>query len=151
MFGNEQIYDAHVHAHPFSDDLDEIVQAGLDYLRFTGLAGLNFLFLRERINAPGDDSAFLYLKALYPEKFSLFTGMAVGFDTIPDDSEGLVQQVRDLIDAGFDGFKMISQGSTKALWGDEIDDERFDAMFSELEKTRFPITWHVGNLSLIHI
>lgn len=145
MFGNEKIYDAHVHVHPYWDDLDEIVQISLDYLSFTGLAGMNFLFLRERINAPGDDSAFLYLKALCPEKISLFSGMAIGFDSIPDDADALAQQVRDLIEAGFDGFKMISTGSTRALWGNEIDEERFEPMFKVLEETRFPVTWHVGN------
>ena len=145
MFDNEKIYDAHVHAHPFSDDLDVMVQSALDYLSFTGLAGVNFLFLRERLNVPGDDSAFLYLKALYPEKFSLFTGMAIGYESIPDDAEGLVQQVKDMQEAGFDGFKMITFGSTKELWGNEIDEERFEPMFKLLEETRFPITWHVGN------
>jgi len=145
MFDNKKIYDAHVHAHPYTDDLDACIQSALDYLSFTGLSGLNILLMRGGWNALGSDSVYLYLKALYPDKFSVYNGLAIGYDSIPYDAEGLATQVKDMMDAGFDGLKMINNRSTKDTWGFEFDDERMDPMFALLEQTQFPITWHVGN------
>ena len=145
MYDLKRIYDAHVHYRPISDSFDENIQNIQDFLGFSTIAGINILLLRERLNTLGDDAPCLYAKALYPEKVSVFNGLAIGYSTIPVDSEGLVNQVKELIEAGFDGFKMISTLSTKETWGFEIDDDRCDAMFSLLEETQFPITWHVGN------
>lgn len=145
MFGYETIYDAHVHYHTVSDDFDENVQNITDFLSYTGVAGINILLLRERLNQLGDEAPCLVAKALYPERVSVFAGLAVGYSSIPVDSEGLRSQVKALIDAGFDGFKMISTTSTRESWGFEIDDARCDAMFDLLDETQFPITWHVGN------
>lgn len=139
------IYDAHVHAHPYTDDLDTCVQSALDYLSYTGLFGLNILLMRGGKDALGNDSVYLYLKALYPDKFSVYNGLAIGYDSIPYDAEGLVTQVKDMIAAGFDGLKMINNRSTKDTWGFEFDDKRMDPMFDLLEETQFPITWHIGN------
>lgn len=145
MFDFETVYDAHVHYQIISDDFDENVQNILDFLSYSGVAGINILLLRERLNMLGDEAPCLVAKALYPERVSVFAGLAVGYSTIPVDSAGLLKQVGSLIEAGFDGSKMISTASTKASWGFEIDDERCDAMFDLLEETQFPITWHVGN------
>lgn len=145
MYQNHHIYDAHVHAHPYTNDLDETIQSALDYLSFTGLAGLNILLMRGRMDALGNDSIYLYLKALYPEKFSVYNGLAIGYESIPYDAEGLLQQVKDMREAGFDGLKMINNRSTKDTWGFEFDDPRFDLMWDYLEETQYPITWHIGN------
>lgn len=145
MYNNKEIYDAHVHAHPYTDDLDECVQSALDYLSYTGLSGLNILLMRGGMDALGNDSVYLYLKAMYPEKFSVCNGLAIGFSSIPYDAEGLVTQVKDLMAAGFDGLKMISNRSTMDTWGFEFDDERLDPMFDLLEQTQFPVIWHIGN------
>lgn len=145
MYKNKNIYDAHVHAHPYYDDLDAVINGALDFLSFTGLSGANILLMKGRMDALGNDSIYLYLKTLYPEKFSVHNGLAIGFKNIPDDAEGLKTQVQDMIDVGFDGLKMINMGSTKDTWGFEFDDERMDPMWDLLEETQFPIIWHVGN------
>ena len=145
MYDPKKIYDAHVHFHLVADSLDENLQNILDFQSFADVAGSNILLLRERLNCLGDEAPCLVAKALYPEKVSVFNGLAVGYSTIPVDAEGLVEQVQDMIDAGFDGFKMITTASTRENWGFEIDDERCDPMFDLLEETQFPITWHVGN------
>lgn len=145
MYNNKKIYDAHVHAHPYTNDLDETIQSALDYLSFTSVAGVNILLMRGMMDALGNDSVYLYLKTLYPEKFSVYNGLAIGFDTIPYDAEGLLQQVKDMRAAGFDGLKMINNRSTKDTWGFEFDDPRFDLLWDYLEETQYPITWHIGN------
>lgn len=145
MFDNKKIYDGHVHANPFSDDLDECIGGALDYLSFTGISGANILMLRGALNPLGYESIYLYLKALYPEKFSVYNGLAIGYKSIPCDTDSLVIQVQDMIDVGFDGLKMITTGSTKDSWGFELDDEYADPMWDLLEETQFPIVWHVGN------
>lgn len=147
MYQVKKIYDSHVHAFPTSDNLDKCVQDALDYLSFTGVKGINILQLKGFFEADvlGNDSVYLYLKALYPDKFSVYNGIAIGYSSIPDDAQGLAEQVQDLIDAGFDGLKMINNKSTLSSWGFEFDDARMDPMWDLLEETRFPIIWHIGN------
>ena len=82
-----------------------------------------------RSDALGNDSVYLYLKALYPDKFSVYNGLAIGYDSIPYDAEGLVTQVKDMIAAGFDGLKMINNRSTKDTWGFEFDDMLIQCLF----------------------
>lgn len=99
MYELKRIYDAHVHYRPISDSFDENIQNIQDFLGFSTIAGINILLLRERLNTLGDDAPCLYAKALYPEKVSVFNGLAIGYSTIPVDSEGLVNQVKELIEA----------------------------------------------------
>jgi len=147
LYDTKKIYDAHVHAFPTSDNLDTCVQDALDYLSFTGVKGVNILQLKGFFpgDVLGNDSVYLYLKALYPEKFSVYNGIGIGYSSIPDDARGLREQVQDLMDAGFDGLKMINNKSTLDSWGFEFDDARMDPMWDLLEETRFPIIWHIGN------
>jgi len=145
MLNNKMIYDPHVHGNPTSGNLDECVRDALDFLSFTGVEGINILIIKNAIMGLGHDALYLYLKALYPDKFSVFDGLATGLKGIPTDAEGLVNQVRDMREAGFDGVKMWVNGSTKESWGFELDDEVLDPMWSYLEETQFPLLIHVGN------
>lgn len=145
MLNNKMIYDPHVHGMPVSGNLDECVQDALDFLSFTGVEGMNVLVIKNTIMGLGDDALYLYLKALYPDKFSVFNGLATGLNGISADAQSLRKQVEDMRAAGFDGVKMWVNGSTKATWGFELDDEVLDQAWSYMEQTQYPLLIHVGN------
>ncbi len=145
MLDNYMIYDPHIHAHPTSDRLDECVRDALDFLSFTAVKGANILVIKSSRTGMGHDALYLYLKVLYPDKFSVFDGVATGLKSVPSDADGLVEQVREMREAGFDGAKMWINGSTKEAWGFELDDAVLDPMWSYLEETQFPLLIHVGN------
>ena len=144
MLTNKMIYDPHVHGHPTSTDLDECVRDALDFLSFTSVEGINILVTKNAKMGFDSDALYLYLKVLYPDKFSVYDGLATGLKRIPTDAVSLVNQVKDMREVGFDGVKMWTNGSTKDSWGFELDDEVLDPMWSYLEETRFPLLIHVG-------
>lgn len=145
MITNQMIYDPHTHANPTHDDLDACVDHVMNFLKEDGVEGLNILVIKNHIMGMGHDAAYLYMKKLYPEKISVYSGLAVGLPGIPRDAESYVQQVKDMMDAGFDGVKMWINGSTKESWGFELDDVVLDPMWNYLEETQFPLLIHVGN------
>lgn len=145
MPNNRMIYDPHVHAVPTSDNLDECVNWALQFLEEDGVEGMNILVIKNAMMGMGHDGLYLYLKLLYPDKFSVYGGLATGLPGIPQDAQSYVDQVRDMMAAGFDGVKMWINGSTKDSWGFELDDAVLDPMWSYLEQTQFPLLIHVGN------
>lgn len=139
------IYDPHVHASPNSENLDVCVDTALNFLQVNMLAGVNILVIRNAMFGMGHDALYLYLKLLYPEKFSVYGGLQAGLPGISRDAQSFAEQVRQMRDVGFDGVKIWINGSTRDSWGFELDDAVLDPMWSYLEQTQFPLLIHVGN------
>lgn len=83
MPNNRMIYDPHVHAVPTSDNLDECVNWALQFLEEDGVEGMNILVIKNAMMGMGHDGLYLYLKLLYPDKFSVYGGLATGLPGSP--------------------------------------------------------------------
>ena len=90
----------------------------------------------------------LLAKAEHPDLFYLFLGL----DHSTYLSEGrieappLAEQVDRLMELGADGIKMLeSKPTLRKTFDKPLDSEYYDAFFSRLEETGFPLLWHVND------
>jgi len=84
----------------------------------------------------------LYAKTLAPGRVYALAGLRYEQGMT---AEKLLDQAQALLDAGFDGFKMICKPNVRRVMKIGIDDPLFEAFFSEAEKAQWPILYHVGD------
>ena len=138
---NEGVFDSHVHTHG-GCGVDNYLRNGLDNLTASGLDGMNLLCVRIGKSVCMTDTEALLLKAIYPDKFTVYSDGCYDipeFGVTPDDFRN---QIQDFIDAGADGLKM---GDGELGPGVPLDDPRVDPMFDLIEETGFPVIYHVGS------
>ena len=135
------ITDAHVHLKSHTG-IEQI-------LKVSGQAGIS------RINivcVPGTperslacNSVALLAKALYPSKFYAFGGLIYNLDE-PTTAEALEHQARGLRAMGCDGVKMLEgKPTTRKRIPYRMDDPVYDRFYAFMEKSGFPIIWHVAD------
>ena len=137
---NSGLIDGHIHTHG-GCGVDNYLRNIRDSLSAGGLDGENLLAVRIASSACTADTEALLAKALMPDRLTVYcnpTFQIEGFDTTP---EGVAAQVQDFIDAGADGVKLADGNAGDGV---PLDSEVFDPMFSLMEKTGFPLLYHVG-------
>jgi len=85
----------------------------------------------------------LYAKTLAPEKIYALAGLR--YSVRREENTELLQQAEKLLEAGFDGFKMICKPNARRAMKFGLDDPIFDAFFDAAEKNQWPILYHVGD------
>jgi predicted TIM-barrel fold metal-dependent hydrolase len=138
------LIDGHIHF----DSLD-VYELLMRDLKHTGATHFNILvyepqsFGNEFKQAHG-----IWLKLKHPDTAYLFGGIDLAglspASTKPD--VALEKQLQTMIDAGFDGLKLlIGKPTSRAAHGQPLDSPVFEPMLTLLEKTRFPVLWHVAD------
>jgi hypothetical protein len=106
----------------------------------------------ERINS--DSNSFrqaegIWLKLQEPDRAFLFGGLDYSGFTDNEKRQPkvpLVDQVQMMIDAGFDGLKMLTgKPNVRHALDHPLDGPAFVPMLNKLEQTQFPVLWHVGD------
>lgn len=127
--------DAHVHLRPGSPDLL------MERLNAFGARSFNALGV-PALWGDGNNLQCLAAKKRWPGRAWAFGGLHWRGRHCPAPE----QQLRLLLDAGFDGLKLLETKPTlqKDL-GFLPDDRHFEAMFKLAEERQVPILWHVGD------
>lgn len=137
---NSGIFDGHIHTHG-GCGVDNYLRNINDSLNAGGIDGQNLLCVKLAPSNCMTDTEALLAKAMFSGKLTVYcnpTFLIPAFDTTP---EGAAAQVQDFIDAGIDGVKL---GDGNAGMNAPLDLPVFDPMFSLMEKTGFPLLYHVG-------
>ncbi len=93
---------------------------------------------------PLNNLEVLLAKALHPHHVYAFGGLT--YQPQERNGEAHVKQVQRLMQAGFDGIKLIESKPTIARdLKLQMDSEEMEPVFALLEETMFPILWHVGD------
>jgi predicted TIM-barrel fold metal-dependent hydrolase len=136
---NGGIFDAHLHTHG-GCGVDAYLRNGIDNLSAAGIDGANLLCVKHGRSSCMTDPEALLLKAMVPGKFTVYFHPAIDFEGFDNSPDGLRRQVQSFINAGADGVK-IADGNFKK----PIDSPEYTPMFSLIEETGFPVTFHNGS------
>lgn len=130
-----KLIDGHMHTrHPAGDWFVRCADArGYEAYAILSLSCMNSFF-----NAQNNDNC-LAVKRADPKRCYFFAGLV-------HPCEDYRAHVVNWLDKGADGIKFIETKPTVFKEkGVDLSDEKFDAMFAELEKRGTPILWHVGD------
>jgi len=148
------VIDAHVHiVDPYALSPAEYFQAPslenadciLEVMDNCKLEALNIpaisLFHRQDISC---NPLSLYAKTLRPGSIYAFAGLRHDPEKRPDGA-ALALQLRQLLDAGFDGVKMICKSNARRVWNIPMNDPGWDPYFAYLAEHSIPLLYHVGD------
>ena len=144
---NYGLYDLHVHAGG-GLGLQAFLDAGANFIDATvQLSAVNLLV--NKGNSPrrvGADLMALALKTVDP-RYTVYGGFGYWMNTMPCDGAGLRAQLEELIDAGFDGLKMIEGKPTNRRIdpGSALDHPRYNGVGELLQATGFHVVNHVND------
>ena len=85
----------------------------------------------------------LYAKCLSPGRIYAFAGLRR--DPEIAKNVDMADQLKTLLNAGFDGVKMICKPNARRVWNVPIDDAIFNDFFAYLEEHQIPLLFHVGD------
>lgn len=85
----------------------------------------------------------LYAKTLQPQRIFALAGLRRS--CVREENAGMAQQAKELLEAGFDGFKMICKPNALRRFAVPIDDSIFDDFYRFAEAQQVPILFHVGD------
>lgn len=85
----------------------------------------------------------LYAKLLYPQKVYALAGIRRYAGR--EENQDMLSRARKLIEAGFDGFKMICKPNARRVLQLEICDEIFHEFYEAAQEEQWPILFHVGD------
>lgn len=85
----------------------------------------------------------LYAKLLYPQKVYALAG--IRRYAVREENQDMLFRARKLIEAGFDGFKMICKPNARRVLQFEICDKIFDEFYEAAQEEQWPILFHVGD------
>lgn len=133
-----RMIDSHVHVEHF--DIDKLLTL-VDHFHYEKFCVLGIPCCGNRLN----NLECLAVKARAPRRAYAYGGM-VYFDGLTPTRESHEQQLRLMIDAGFDGWKILeSKPSLYRRLQIPLDSAVFDGAFHLAEEAGFPITWHAGD------
>lgn len=144
------IIDSHIHCDTptlIEDAVPAVFQAGIEKM-----AVLSYGHMRgaDRIASRGNSNpAVLAAKSLYPDRVFAFGGVNhIPASTLSEKAfeAHLVEQVRGMIETGFDGVKLIeTKPAMYVTYPFHLHEPVFDRFFGTLEEKQFPVLWHVGD------
>lgn len=137
------VFDAHVH---YSLDLDPAAFVALLDKTGTERANVAVIAHGDRVNCTPEALA---LKALYPERFTVFGQLdpCLYYRGGEDMGEKQAAFAASLLAAGCDGIKLLEGKPQlrKALPIPDFDAPCWDAFWAWCEKERVPVLWHVND------
>jgi len=141
---NYGIYDIHVHASGGAG-LQAFLDAGKKFIDETVQVDAVTLLVYNG-NSPRSVSAHLMalaLKAIDP-RYTVYGGFGYW---LPCDEQGLLTQLKDMMEAGFDGLKMIEGKPTNRRVDPELalDHPRYNAVGELLQQTGYHVLNHVND------
>ena len=142
---NYGIYDIHVHASG-SRGLQAFLDAGEKFIdQNVQVSAVNLLVAKGVVprNVSADVMA-LALKTVDP-RFTAYGGFGYWMNTMPCDGPGLLAQLEELMDTGFDGLKMNEGKPNRRNVLHPLDDPRYDGVGELLQKTGWHILNHVND------
>lgn len=85
----------------------------------------------------------LYAKLLFPDRVYALAGLRRYLER--EGNRGVKEQAKQLMETGFDGFKMICKPNARRRFTLSIDDDIFDPFYEAAEREQWPILFHVGD------
>jgi predicted TIM-barrel fold metal-dependent hydrolase len=141
--GFNMLIDGHIHF--TSLDVYDLLMRDL---KRTGATHFNILVYEQSFGEDFKQAHGIWLKMKHPDTAYLFGGLELAglSPTSNKPNLPLEKQVQTMIDAGFDGLKLlIGKPTSRAAHGQPLDSPTFTPMLTLLEKTRFPVLWHVAD------
>ena len=144
---NYGIYDIHVHASG-GKGLQAFLEAGEKFIDDTvQVSAVNLLV--QKGSTPrrvGADLMALALKTVDP-RYTAYGGFGYWMNTMPCDEQGLLAQLKELMDAGFDGLKMLEGKPTNRHTDPALalDHPRYNSVGALLQETGFHVVNHVND------
>jgi predicted TIM-barrel fold metal-dependent hydrolase len=139
------VIDGHVHF-----DGPEAYNALIADMKRTGADQFNVLIYEPQSEDPDAyrQAAGLWLKMKHPDRVYLFGGLdgtgLFGAGAAPEES--LTDQLQNLIDCGCDGLKLLlGKPTTRKFYGHSLDSAVYKPLLDMLERTGFPVLWHVAD------
>lgn len=122
------------------------VRQMFDILDACGLEALNIqnITLWQARNLVRNPLSML-AKALRPEQIFSFGGPRMATPDKKNTDMHYADQVKELLDIGFDGIKLFGKPDMRHEFGEPFDSPMFDEMFAYLEETQTPTLFHVGD------
>ena len=140
------VFDPHVHIFGRYDDLEGLMADCRKLYTDTEIEGYTSLCLSSNMIFAGQAAAQLLAKLLNPSKIFAYSGFAYHLDGLPFDRTGLLAQIKDIYDAGFDGLKMWEgKPLIRKEFGIALDSEIFDHAFDFMEEKGIHIIYHVAD------
>ena len=142
---NYGIYDVHVHASG-GLGLQAFLDAGKKFIDETvQVSAVNLLVAKGVVprNVSADVMA-LAMKTIDP-RFTAYGGFGYWMNTMPCDEPGMIAQLEDLMDAGFDGLKMNEGKPNRRNVLLPLDDPRYNKVGELLQETGWHVINHVGD------
>ena len=144
---NYGIYDIHVHGNG-GRGLQAFLEAGEKYIDEIVQASAVNLLVNKGVfpRRVGVDVMGLALKTIDP-RYTVYGGFGYWMNTMPCDGPGLRAQLEELMDAGFDGLKMIEGKPTNRRVDPAfaLDDPRYNGVGELLQETGWHIINHVND------
>jgi len=139
------IIDAHNHFDgPFAHD------GLMANMKHTGSDQINILIYEQHSNNPDAlrNDAALWLKCKHPDFVYIFGGLdGTGlFNKGPAPETPFPTQIQNLIDAGFDGIKLLlGKPDARKFYGHPLNSDVYKPLLDILGSTGFPVLWHIAD------
>ena len=140
------VFDAHIHVQGRFYELDAFMEDCRRIYVETGVEGVTSQCTSSYKKKSGQAPAQILAKALNPGKFFINGGFTYRMDGLPFDRAGMLAQVQDIYDVGFDGLKMLEGKPTvRKETGIPLDSEIYADAFAFCEEKDFHVLCHVGD------
>jgi len=147
MYRPKVLFDHHVHT-VCAEGLDKFILSAKKFIEQEGSDGVNLFATRgfdEKLAGITAGPILLYLKAIDP-RFTAFGSFFYWIKGMGYDSDGLAEQLSDMMEAGFDGLKMLEGKPTfHSQLKIPMYDERYDKAMSLAEKTGYNVLMHIND------
>jgi len=140
------VFDAHVHVQGRFYELDSFMADCRRLIDDTRVLGVTSQCTSSYRRKSGQAPAQILAKALNPGKFFINGGFAYNLEELPFDRAGMLKQVTDIYEAGFDGLKMLEGKPTvRKETGIPLDSDIYADAFAFCEEKNFHVLCHVGD------
>ena len=140
------VFDAHVHISGQYGDLNLFLDDCARLYKETGIEGYASQCTSSYKNKCGQAAAQMLAKYLNPGRVYAYGGFVYHLEGQPSDRAGMLAQIKDIYDVGFDGLKMLEgKPTTRKETGVPLDSDIYDDAFDFLEKTGMHVVYHVAD------
>ena len=140
------VFDAHVHILRRYYDLDGFLADCVRLYTETDVEGITSQCTSCYKDRAGQGVAQILVKLLNPGKVYINGGFAYNLAGLPFDRAGMLAQMQDMYDIGFDGLKMLEGKPTvRKETGIPLDSEIYDDAFDFCEEKGTHIVCHVAD------
>ena len=140
------VYDGHIHLSDRYYDLDGFMDDVKRLIKGTGILGFTSQCTSSYKLRSGQAPAQVLAKALNPGKVFINGGFSYYLEGLPFDRKGMLEQIRTMYEAGFDGLKMLEGKPTvRKETGIPLDSEIYADAFRFCEDKNIHVLCHVAD------